>query len=76
MRNELRKPLKQKQVTSGAERVEFVVGQSCGVREGLADIVFFELRQVGNYLGRRHAVRNEIEDMRDRYSKAADCRTA
>ena len=59
-----------------AKRVELVVGQGGGVGECLSDVFFLEVRQVGDDLRRRHAVRDEIDDMRDRDAKTADCRTA
>jgi hypothetical protein len=58
-----------------AKRVELVLGESCGVGEGLADIVFFEVRQVGDDLRRCHAIGNEVDDVRDRDAQPTDGRS-
>ena len=39
-----------------AKRAELVLGESGGVGEGLAEVLFLEVGQVGDDLRRRHAV--------------------
>jgi hypothetical protein len=43
--------------------VELVLGESSGVSEGLADILLFEVGQVGDDLRRCHAVGDEVDDV-------------
>ena len=59
-----------------AKRVEFVLGESCGVGEGLADILFVEVRRVGDDLRRCHAAGDEVDDVRDRDAQPTNGRSA
>ena len=54
------------------QRVQLILGEDRGVREGLSDVLQFEVRKVGDDFRRRHAVRDEIYDVRDRNAEAAD----
>ena len=47
---------------------------SLSLAERLADVLFLEIWMLGDDLRRRHAVRDEIHDMGDRYPQAAQRR--
>ena len=61
---------------SCAKRVELVLGESGCVCECLSDVVFFEVRQVGDDLRGCHAAGHKVDDVRHGDAKAADRRPA
>ena len=61
---------------SAAKRMKLVLGKSRGVSQCLANVFLFEIRQLGDDLGGRHAVGDEVDHVGHRYAKAADCGSA
>ena len=59
-----------------AKRVELVQGESRRIGQGLANVRFLEVRQIGHDLSRRHAAGDEIDDVRHGNPKSANSRAA
>jgi hypothetical protein len=57
---------------SRANRVKVVVGKGSSVSESLSDVGFFEIRQFSDDLRRRHAIRDQVDDVRDGNAQTAD----
>jgi hypothetical protein len=57
---------------SRAKRVQLVVSKGGGVSECLSNVGFFEIRQFSDDLRRRHAIRDQVDDVRDGNAKTAD----
>jgi hypothetical protein len=55
--------------------VHFVVSERGRVGKCLPNVLFFQIRQLVDNLRRRHAIRDQIQDMCDRDAKAADGRS-
>jgi sirohydrochlorin ferrochelatase len=56
--------------------MDFILRQSSGVRERLANVFLLEVRQFLDDLCRCHPVRDKVDDVRDGDAKAADRRPA
>ena len=61
-------------LVSGADWVDFVLGQGGRVAKRLTDVFLLEVRELRDDLRRRHPVCDEVDDMRDRDPEAADRR--
>jgi plasmid stabilization system protein ParE len=61
---------------SRAQSVDLITGQGGCVGECLTDVVLLEIRQIDEDLRRRHAVGDEVDDVRHRDAQTADCGAA
>ena len=60
----------------GANGMQLVLCQGSCVGERLADVVWLEIRKVGDDLRGGHVVREQVDDVRDGNPKAANRRAA